>query len=160
VVPCLPGARLTQPPAGDRLDGELSVKLGPITATFAGEGQIVRDEARRRGRIVGGGRDRQSASRAAGEVEYVVVAADDAAATRLEITLRAVLSGPLAQFGRGQIVEDLAARIIETFARNVEARLSGSPDAGAPAPLRAGALLRSVRLARLGAVVGRFFGGG
>ena len=49
VVSCLPGASLTRPPAGELVDGKMSVKLGPITANFAGQARIVRDETRRRG---------------------------------------------------------------------------------------------------------------
>ena len=47
VVRCLPGASLTRPPDGDRVDGKFSAKLGPITATFTGAARIVRDDEKR-----------------------------------------------------------------------------------------------------------------
>ncbi|MFM0441094.1 hypothetical protein PQQ84_31925 [Paraburkholderia strydomiana] len=39
------------------------VKLGPIVASFAGDGEINFDEARYRGSITGTGVDRESSSR-------------------------------------------------------------------------------------------------
>src|SRR6185437_287785 len=72
VVPCLPGARLTRPPIGNQVEGQMSVKLGPITANFVGQARIERDEHRRRGIILGAGRDRSGGSRAVAEAEYTV----------------------------------------------------------------------------------------
>jgi aerobic carbon-monoxide dehydrogenase small subunit len=158
VVPCLPGASLTRPPAGDLVEGKVSVKLGPMAANFAGQARIVRDDARRCGVIMGAGKDQLGGSRAAGEVEYALqpIGADT---TRVTLTIRALLVGPLAQFGRSSIVEGLVARITETFARNLEARLSGAAAAdGQSAPLEAGSLIWQVILARLKAPFAKLFG--
>ena len=68
-----------------------------------------------------------------------------------------MLVGPLAQFSRGAIVEDLVARITETFARNLEARLIGdvaADDFSAQRPFEAGSLVRQVIWARLKAIAG------
>src|SRR5262245_45143936 len=48
VVPCMPGATLVGL-QGDRLQGQLAIKLGPIAAAFDGEARIVRDQAMQRG---------------------------------------------------------------------------------------------------------------
>src|SRR5215470_3902342 len=40
VVPCMPGATLSAV-RGDRLRGQLAIKLGPIAATFEGEARVV-----------------------------------------------------------------------------------------------------------------------
>src|SRR5262249_19068060 len=90
VVPCLPGAMLNGL-QGDRLHGQLVVKLGPIAATFNGEARVVRDEATRRGVILGAGRDSLGASRANAELEYRLSAEQDGAAARVHFTLRALL---------------------------------------------------------------------
>lgn len=158
VVSCLPGAALTQPPVGDRIDGTMAVKLGPITARFAGQARIVRDEARQRGVIMGAGNDQTGGSRAAGEAEYTVEPGENGG-TRVVLTIRALLVGPLAQFSRGAIVEDLVARITEMFARRLEAGLSGAfPSVATQAPLKAGSLLQEVLIARLKHMVTRLFG--
>jgi carbon-monoxide dehydrogenase small subunit len=149
VVPCMPGATLTDS-SGDRLQGRVTVKLGPIAASFEGEGRMTRDAARRRGSHAGTGRDRLSASRVSAEIEYACTAEQAGAATRVDIAVRALLLGPLAQFGRGAIVNDVAARLAGMFAHNVEqhlAGLAGAKDAAA-APIAAGSLIGAVIGAR------------
>ena len=156
VVPCLPGAALTRPPAGELVEGRMAVKLGAITANFTGRARIVRDETRRRGVIMGAGNDRLSGSRAAGEVEYVLEPAAGGG-TKVLLTIRALLVGPLAQFGRSGIVNDLVARITDVFARNLEARLTGTSanDATGQAPLAVGGLLWQVIMQRVNALFAR-----
>ncbi len=159
VVPCLPGASLTRPPAGEHIEGKISVKLGPITANFAGQARIIRDDARQRGVIMGAGKDQSGGSRAAGEVEYILEPAGNGR-TQVTLAIRALLVGPLAQFGRSGIVEDLVARITEAFARNLEARLTGTilaDDQSNQTPLEAGTLFQQVVWARLKAMVGKIF---
>jgi len=148
VVPCMPGATLSAV-RGDRLRGQLAIKLGPIAATFDGEARVVRDAATQRGMILGAGRDRLGASRASGELEYQLRPEQGAAATRLDITVRALLLGPLAQFGRSGIVSDLAARITDMFARNLERRLAGLPDAMEESAISASSLLGAVIAERI-----------
>jgi aerobic carbon-monoxide dehydrogenase small subunit len=159
VVPCMPGATLSAA-QGDRLQGQLAIKLGPIAATFNGEARVMRDEAMQRGMILGAGRDRLSASRASAEIEYGLSAEQGGAATRVDITVRALLLGPLAQFGRSAIVSDLAARITDMFARNLERRLAGLPDAtqGATTAIPAASLLGAVIVARVKNALARLVG--
>ena len=92
--PCMPGATLTGS-HGDRWQGQITVKLGPITAAFNGEARVIRDEARQRGMILGAGRDRLSASRANAEIEYVLTAEQAGTAVRVDITVRAALARTL-----------------------------------------------------------------
>jgi carbon-monoxide dehydrogenase small subunit len=159
VVPCMPGATLSAS-HGDRLQGQLAIKLGPIAAAFNGEACVIRDEAMQRGMILGAGRDRLSASRASAEIEYRLSAEQGTAATRVDIAVRALLLGPLAQFGRSAIVSDLAGRIGDMFARNLERRMAGSPDAmeETTAAIPAGALLRAVMVARVKKAFARLLG--
>lgn len=157
VVPCLPGASLTQPPSGDEVQGKISVKLGPITTNFSGRARIIRDDANLGGTIVGSGNDQVGGSRAAGEIEYAL-APGGPGATRVSLTIRALLAGPLAQFGRSGIVEDLVTRITEAFARNVEASLAGSTMHEPAASLQAGTLFRQLLWARVRTLFVKLFG--
>ena len=159
VVPCMPGATLSGS-RGDRLQGQLAIKLGPIAAAFNGEARVIRDADMQRGMILGAGRDRLSASRASAEIEYRLSAEQGTAATQVDITVGALLLGPLAQFGRSAIVSDLAARIGDMFARNLERRMAGLPDAmdETTAPIPAGALLRAVIAARVKKAFARLLG--
>jgi carbon-monoxide dehydrogenase small subunit len=103
VVRCLPGASLTREPAGGHVEGKMSVKLGPVTANFAGEARIERDDARLRGVILGAGRDQFGGSRTAGEVEYALVSAGASGGTRVELTIRTLLVGPLAHLSASRM---------------------------------------------------------
>lgn len=170
VTRCMPGASLTEPVSGDRIKGKIQIKLGPISAAFAGEGQFERDDTNYSGVIRGSGRDSKSGSRAKGEVAYVLVEENDGAATRVDVVVEFSLAGPLAQFSRGGIVNDLATRLTDAFAGNLAAKLDQAgaampavaPEAAseATAKLDAGSLLWSVIRARIKAFFARLFGRG
>lgn len=149
IVSCLPGASVTQVHPDGRINGKFSAKLGPISATFFGVARMETDDATRKGIVRGAGQDQRGGSRAAGELEYNVAPAGEG--SQITIALRALLTGPLAQFGRSGIVDDLVTRVTQTFAGNLEARLSGAvPDPPQSAvPLQAGDLLLQVIRMRL-----------
>ena len=70
VARCMPGLALDGPPQGDKVAGRLEARIGPITASFAGEGTIRQMPADYRQVIEGRGGDRRSGSRASGSVDY------------------------------------------------------------------------------------------
>jgi aerobic carbon-monoxide dehydrogenase small subunit len=142
VVRCLPGASLGADSSDDAVVGAIRIKIGPMTANFTGVARIARDDVHRRGAIVGSGNDRLGASRASGELEYALEGASNG--TRVSLTVRALLTGPLAQFSRSGIVEDLITRITATFAQNLEAQLFGRPSEQEQPALAAGSLLWQV----------------
>jgi aerobic carbon-monoxide dehydrogenase small subunit len=157
VVPCMPGASITSL-AGDRVDGRLMIKLGPINAEFSGAAMLRYDDALRRGTFAGSGQDRLTGSRASGAIEFVVTPGDDARSTWVDIAVLAKLSGPLAQFARAGIVEDLARRLARTFAQNLEQELEGRAGVRkGSASLNIGSLLVSFAWARLCAWIARLF---
>jgi carbon-monoxide dehydrogenase small subunit len=150
VAACLPGARLAGPPVNNLVHGQFSAKLGPITASFAGDAKIERNDSDYSGLILGGGQDRSAGSRAAGEVDYKLIAEEGGTRTRVDLEIRALIAGPLAQFGRSGIIDDLTKRIIDAFARNLELKLSGEAGQGElQTSLEAGSLIRDVLVSRL-----------
>jgi len=159
VARCMPGAAITKV-EGDRLEGEMRVKLGPIGAAFAGQGRITRDDDARRATIVGQGRDTRSGTRARGRVVYSV-RDDGAGGTRVEVEVGYALAGALAHFGRSGIMTDLAGRLTQTFAQNLESRLAVgeacTADETAPAALDASGLVWAVLWQRLKTAVARLF---
>jgi aerobic carbon-monoxide dehydrogenase small subunit len=160
VTLCLPGATLTRPPEGDLVEGTVVVKLGPMTSNFAGQARILRNDTRLRGIIMGSGRDQLGGSRARGEVEYAVELMADGG-TRVVLTIRALLVGPLAQFGRSAFMQDIVAQLARSFSNNLEARLAGAVSANDPSSrstLDAGSLLLRVAAARLKRRFDRIFG--
>jgi carbon-monoxide dehydrogenase small subunit len=124
VAACLPGAMLAE--YDDRaVKGKMSVKLGPISAGFAGSAVIERDDAVRRGVIRGAGSDRGTGSRTKGEVSYRLEPEADGQQTRVNLSVEYSLQGALAQFSRSGIAQDLGRRLVADFAANLNARLAG-----------------------------------
>jgi carbon-monoxide dehydrogenase small subunit len=157
VARCMPGLILEEPLQGERLEGRLQVKIGPITASFAGEGTLRQSPAEFRQTIVGRGGDRGTGSRVSGSLALVLtpVPRPGGEATRVEATMIYVLSGPLAQISRPGLVRDLVRRIGETFARNLDAQLT-APDTFVPTAAVGGlALVFRVLLDRLSALLAR-----
>src|SRR6201991_2024504 len=122
IVACLPGASLPAPPDDVRLKLAITVKLGPIVASFAGDGEMKLDDTAWRGSVIGGGVDRKSASRVKGEASFSL---DDPTPreTRVDVKVDYAIAGSLAQFSRGGIVKELATRMTDAFAQNLKAKL-------------------------------------
>jgi len=148
VAACLPGAHLSSAMSGDVVEGSFSAKLGPITASFSGKAKISRNNSNYSGRILGGGQDPKAGSRASGEVDYKLVA-DSPEQTTVHLEIRALIAGPLAQFGRSGIVDDLAKRIIAAFSQNLERKLSGASAEQMQTSLNAGSLMFDVVIGRI-----------
>jgi carbon-monoxide dehydrogenase small subunit len=120
--------------------------------------EIERDDAACSGLVRGQGLDRRSSSRARGIVRYRL-SEDGPQSTRVDVHVQFLLAGTLAQFSRAGIVNDIASQITMTFARNLEARLSGSDAGTEPAPaLSAGSVAWTAVWARLRAAFARLLG--
>jgi aerobic carbon-monoxide dehydrogenase small subunit len=142
IAACLPGATLAEY-AADAVKGKMSVKLGPISASFDGSAVIEREDAALRGVIRGAGRDRGTGSRTKGEVSYRLEPEDDGRQTRVLLSVEYSLQGALAQFSRSGIARDLGRRLVADFAANLNARLAGEPpEQRSSAPLDLGRLMR------------------
>jgi carbon-monoxide dehydrogenase small subunit len=142
VTACLPGATLTEYDA-HTVKGKMSVKLGPISASFAGSAGIERDDAALRGAIRGAGSDRGTGSRTKGEVVYRLQPESEGRQTRVILSVEYSLQGALAQFSRSGIAQDLGRRLVADFAANLNARLTGkSPNRQSSTQLNVGRLLR------------------
>ncbi len=168
VTQCMPGASVREPPTDNEVKFQLDVKLGPMRAAFVGDAEVERDDAAHRGVIRGSGRDTRSGSRAKGEVQYVLSGVDGGAATQVDVSVDFSLAGSLAQFSRGGIVNDLATRLAQEFAKNLQGRLDaleapagsqgGEAAPSRPAELHAGRLVFSVLWARIRRFFARLLG--
>jgi carbon-monoxide dehydrogenase small subunit len=142
VTACLPGATLTEYDA-HTVKGKMSVKLGPISASFAGSAGIERDDAAMRGVIRGAGSDRGTGSRTKGEVVYRLQPEGNDRQTRVILSVEYSLQGALAQFSRSGIAQDLGRRLVADFSANLNACLTGkSADRQSSTQLNLGRLLR------------------
>lgn len=141
IANCVPGATLTAV-EGDRITGKLLVALGPIKGVFTGQARVAYDVPAHTGSIEGEGRDQASGTRLGATAGFAVVADGEQAST-LRLDIGYSLRGPLAQFGRGPVVQVFAAEIAAEVGRALEARLRGT-DAPAPRRMRAGSLMLRV----------------
>jgi carbon-monoxide dehydrogenase small subunit len=154
VTACLPGATLTEYDL-HTVKGKMSVKLGPISASFAGSAGIERDDAALRGVIRGAGSDRGTGSRTKGEVVYRLQPEGDGRQTRVILSVEYSLQGALAQFSRSGIAQDLGRRLVADFAANLNACLTGkSLDRQSSTQLNVGRLLRLWVRGRLRRLIG------
>ena len=167
VAQCLPGASIVEDRGDNNYKGRMAVKVGPMAASF--DGDIAIDSRREDWTAVvsGKGADTRSSSRASGSMTYTLKDGSAPNSTRVEVVSDINLAGPLAQFSKGGIIQEIANRITAEFIKNFEARLSAAsaPDqsparAAAPAPqaLDAGNLVWSVIAARIRAFFARIFG--
>ena len=139
VAGCVPGARIVSQEDG-KIRGEILASLGPIRARFTGEAAISYDPAAYAGRLGGEGRDATTGTRLSGEATFRLIE-DGPGASAIELELAYALRGPLAQMGRGPIVQVFARELAETTGRNLEARLRGELPTAVPQRLGAGALM-------------------
>nr|WP_241503889.1 SRPBCC family protein [Ferruginivarius sediminum] len=157
---CMPGAHVSEIDEAGRMIGVMRVKFGPISAAFDGEADNERVEDAYRGKLFGTGRDQRTGTRVTAEVDYALHEADGGGATDVAISVRYGLSGALAQFARGGLVEDFADRLAQQFAGNLERMLSGEqPATGDGDAGNAGNDVNAVSLVLgvLGARLRRFF---
>ena len=157
---CLPGVALYDRTGGyakgdaEPIAGLMRIKLGPVTATFAGQALLTRSPADWSGALDGQGAAKDSGSRVRGRMTYRL-AEDGPDATQIHVAIAYSLTGPLAQFGRGDLVRDLLRQIARTFAANIEAHIKGGTAAPVrPAEIKAASLLWSVLVTRIKRMLG------
>jgi carbon-monoxide dehydrogenase small subunit len=153
VAACFPGAELAtiersdHPDGPHKLRGHVAVSLGPIKARFAGDGEVRFDSANHRGRLSGRGDDQGSRSRASGAVDFVV--APQRTGSRLTLGISYDVTGPLAQFSRGALVDDLVQTLLQTFGKNI-ANIAEGGAINTSADLKGTSLLSAVIKRRVG----------
>lgn len=126
IAPCLPGAELTGQ-EGDDFHGQMKVKVGPVTAEYAGTATVV--EMNETDRIVvlkASGRDKRGAGNASADITATMT--EDGDGTVVAISTDLKVSGKVAQFGRGVMV-DVSKKLLGQFAECIEGKLD-RPEGG------------------------------
>jgi|TARA_B110000259_G_scaffold159033_1_gene181829 carbon-monoxide dehydrogenase small subunit len=127
VTNCMPGASLTEAPRDNNIKGGIVIKLGPIRTNFAFEAEVIADASNFTGNIDANGFDKGHSTRARGIINYQLSETETGAATQVDVKVAFALTGTLAQFSRGGIVNAIANRMTQNFASNLEA-VMGSTD--------------------------------
>lgn len=128
VAPCLPGADITGADESGAYVGTFSVKLGPTTAAYAGKLRLETvDEDARTVVMRADGSDKRGQGTAKATITSRVEETGDG--TRVAVITDFTITGRLARFGRGGLMEDVANRLLRDFASCLERRL-GEDDTG------------------------------
>lgn len=129
VVSCVPGASL-QGRDGDTYQGDVTVKVGPITVAYSGTIRFIEvDRAVRTLRAQGRGADTHGNGDA--EVEIRLSVEEEGAGSVLRIDADLVIRGKIAQFGKGAI-SMVTDRLLKQFGTNLAGLLA--QDAAPPTP--------------------------
>lgn len=117
IAPCMPGAELTEVIDENSFKGKVSVRLGPVALTFAGDARFEdRDDEGHSARVKAQGRDSKGRGGANANVDFRLIPAEDGTTT-VEIRTDLQLSGSVAQYGRGVgMIKDVATQLIDRFA--------------------------------------------
>lgn len=122
VVACMPGAELTGTTGPEKYRGRLSVKLGPVSASFEGEASVEQiDPSGLSAVIRGKGIDKRGGSRGAAIVSYRLLPVG--AATKVAVDADVTLQGRLAQFGRTGLLEEVSKALTADFVACLERKL-------------------------------------
>lgn len=133
IAPCLPGAQLTGVD-GDAYTGHVKVKVGPITAQFAGRATFVqRDDAGHVAVLRGEGRDTGGKGSASA---LITASLTDAGDGRTECTVRTdlTITGKVAQFGRGALA-DVSDKLLAQFVANLDALIASETSGASPSAI-------------------------
>lgn len=133
VVTCMPGAEVTEQVDERTYNARLAIAVGPIRPTFDVRATVERDDAAREGRIQVHAVDRRGGSQARAQIVYKLVA--DGEGTAVDLVENITLSGPLAQFGRTGVIEDINTQMTRQFAGCLAEKLAqpAAADDAAPA---------------------------
>jgi uncharacterized protein len=133
VAPCLPGAEITSHDEDGTYHGTFTVKLGPMTAAYNGTIRIEDvDEAAHRATLKARGTDKRGQGGA--NATIVNTLSEHEGGTRVEAVTDFSITGRLAQFGRGGMMQDVSNRLLRDFATCLSTRLAEPSAEPAAAP--------------------------
>jgi carbon monoxide dehydrogenase subunit G len=131
VAPCLPGAEVTEVDADGVYKGTFTVKLGPTTAAYRGELKIDSlDEAAHRATMQASGTDKRGQGGAKATMVSTLTEREGGG-THVAVDTDFTITGRLARFGRGGMIQDVSNRLLRDFADCLRSGLEGpAADAG------------------------------
>jgi uncharacterized protein len=163
VIPCMPGAELTETVDDSTWKAKMTVKLGPMSFDFATD--VKREEAdvqAQRAKLSARAREMRGRGGGQATIESTLTPADGG--TRVHIVTDMSLSGAVAQYGRG-MVEDVAGQLVDRFADCLRTQLVPAAEEAAAAPAAPAATPAPAKpvagipliLGALRRAIGRFF---
>jgi carbon monoxide dehydrogenase subunit G len=138
IAPCMPGATLTSVD-GDRFEGTVKVKVGPINLTYGGKAHFVsKDDVAHVAVIDGSGKETRGTGTAKALITCRLI--DQGETTDVEVDTNLNVTGKPAQFGRG-VLADVSGKLVDQFAACLSEEIrSTTPAVPEPASSVDGAL--------------------
>jgi len=128
VASCLPGAAIAGKVDDRTYLGTVTVKVGPVSASYKGQIRFERlDFERLEAELVGRGQDIRGKGGAEMRMQSRLHPKDGG--TEVTVTSEVNISGLLAQMGRGMI-ESVSSQIFQQFAAAMQQRLEAPPSSG------------------------------
>jgi carbon monoxide dehydrogenase subunit G len=139
VAPCLPGAEITGQGPDGSYEGNFTVKLGPTTASYRGSLRMDSlDEASRTATMHAKGTDKRGQGGA--NATIVSTMRQEGEETVVDVITDFTITGRLARFGRGGMIEDISKRMLRDFSQCLQASMASEPaPAASEAPAAAAA---------------------
>src|SRR3954471_3336856 len=137
VAPCVPGAEVLEKSGDNAYQVAIKVRVGPISMTYKGNVEIVeRDDENHRAVMRARARETRGQGTADARVELSLE--QEGPTTNGTMVADVQLAGRAAAMGRG-VIQDVSAKLVTTFAQNLETMLAGGPagepgGAGTPEP--------------------------
>ncbi|HEY1591741.1 MAG TPA: SRPBCC family protein [Solirubrobacteraceae bacterium] len=129
VAPCLPGAAVTGRNDDGTYNGTFTVKIGPTTASYSGKLEMRDvDDSSHTATLHAQGTDKRGQGGANATIVSSVTEAGDGE-SRVTVETDYHITGRLARFGRGGMIEDISERLLKEFAARLQSSLAG-PGAG------------------------------
>src|SRR5688572_3624446 len=139
VAPCLPGAELTDASEDGTYKGTFSVKIGPAKASYNGTMVMEEvDEANHKVSMRASGTDKRGQG-GAKALMHSTLRERDGGGTHVDVVTDMTITGRLASFSRGGMIQDVSNRLLGEFASCLQASLQSEPAAEAPAASTAAA---------------------
>ena len=126
VAPCLPGAAITGHDDDGNYHGTFPVRLGPMSAAYRGTIKIESADAdTHTATLAAKGTDKRGQGGATATIVNSLHEAD--AGTRVDAVTDFTITGRLATFGRGGMIQDVSNRLLRDFAICLQQRLAAEP---------------------------------
>jgi len=128
IAPCMPGATLTETIDDDNFKGKVTIKLGPVSLSFAGTVTVTeRDAAEHRIDIKATGMEQRGKGSATALITAWVEPAGDAT-TKVRFKQDITVSGAVAQFSRG-MMSDVSGKLTKQFAECLKTNITAEQEA-------------------------------
>jgi uncharacterized protein len=125
VAPCLPGASVTSRNKDGSYNGAFKVKIGPTSASYSGKLEMQQvDEQAHSATMQAHGTDKRGQGGARATI-FSQLSPIDGEGTHVEVVTDYHITGRLARFGRGGMIEDISERLLREFAQCLQTSLAG-----------------------------------